>query len=61
LPFIINVLTTFVFPPLNFVKRGKIIDIVFFTPPLCEAERGTKGEFIGSKGGLEVSSFGKGR
>jgi len=33
-------------PPLYFVKRGKLIDIVFLTPPLCFAERGTGGEFI---------------
>jgi len=38
-------------PPLYFVKRGKLNDIEYFTPPLCEAERGTGGEFIGSRGG----------
>jgi len=27
-------------PPLYFVKRGKLNDIEYFTPPLCEAERG---------------------
>jgi len=26
-----------------FVKRGKLNDIVFFTPPLCKAARGTGG------------------
>jgi hypothetical protein len=39
------------FPSLYFVKRGKLIDIVFLTPPLCEAERGTGGEFIESREG----------
>jgi hypothetical protein len=39
------------FPPLYCVKRGKLIDIVLLTPPLCEAERGMGGEFIGSREG----------
>jgi len=43
-------------PPLYFVKRGKLNDIEYFTPPLCEAEMGTGGEFIGSRAGWGVSS-----
>ena len=46
----LDVLTPFD-PPLYFVKRGKLIDIVFLTPPLYEVERGTGGEFIGSRRG----------
>jgi hypothetical protein len=44
----LDVLTPFN-PPLYFVKRGKLYDIQLHTPPLCEAERGTGGEFIGSR------------
>jgi hypothetical protein len=38
-------------PPLCFVKRGKLHDTVFFTPPLCEAERRMGGEFIKKREG----------
>jgi hypothetical protein len=41
-----DVLTPFLFPPLYCVKRRKLIINQYITPPLCEAERGKRGEYI---------------
>ena len=38
------------FPPLYFVKRGNVVNIECFTPPLCVAERGTGVSTFGEEG-----------
>ena len=33
-------------PPLCFAMRGKFLNLLFFTPPLYEVERGPGGEYM---------------